>query len=138
MSASLLPDAARETLARWHHAFVETRDKAALASILADDVIFRSPFVWKPYHGKAATMHILGTVITVFEDFRYHRTFTNPTGCVLEFSARVGDRELGGVDLIEFDANGLMVDFTVMIRPGSGLEALAREMGRRLGETKAG
>lgn len=132
MSASLLPAAAQKTLARWHHAFVETRDTAALASILADDVTFRSPFVWKPYHGKAATTHILSTVMTVFEDFRYHRTFTNETGCVLEFSARVGDRELSGVDLIEFDANGLMVDFAVMIRPGSGLEAVAREMAKKL------
>lgn len=138
MSATLLSPAAQATLAHWHHAFVETRDSAALASILADDVTFRSPFVFKPYRGKAATMHILSTVINVFEDFRYHRTFTNETGCVLEFSARVGDRELFGVDLIEFDTNGLMVDFAVMIRPGSGLEAVAREMGRRLGETKAG
>lgn len=136
MSATLLPAAAQETLARWHHAFVATGDSAALASILSDDVTFRSPFVWKPYRGKAATTHILGTVIHVFEDFRYHRTFTNETGCVLEFSARVGDRELSGVDLIEFDATGLIVDFAVMVRPGTGLEALAREMGRRLGETK--
>jgi hypothetical protein len=69
---------------------------------------------------------------TVFEDFRYIRTFTNPTGCVLEFTARVGDRHLVGVDLIEFDDAGLMKDFMVMIRPGSGLEAVAREMGRKL------
>ena len=132
METSLLSPAAQATLARWHHAFVETRDGAALATILADDVTFRSPFVWKPYRGKAATMHILSTVITVFEDFRYRRTFTNGTGCVLEFSARVGDRELGGVDLIEFDADGRMIDFTVMVRPGSGLEALSREMARKL------
>ena len=74
-------------------------DMGDLGSILAEDIVFRSPFVWKPYSGKATTMHILRIVLTVFEDFRYHRTFTNATGCVLEFSARVGDRQLIGVSI---------------------------------------
>ena len=126
---------AHATLERWHRDFIDANDSRALDGILAETVEFRSPFVWKPYEGKAATTKILSTVATVFEDFRYVRTFTNATGCVLEFSARVGDRQLFGVDLIEFDDEGLMKDFTVMIRPGSGLEAVAREMGKRLGET---
>lgn len=132
LAAPILTDAARETLRRWHEDFVEARDVAALADILAEDVTFRSPFVWKPYRGKATTTHILRTVMNVFEDFRYARTFVNPTGCVLEFSARVGDRELFGVDLIEFDDDGRIIDFAVMIRPGTGLEAVAEEMRKRL------
>jgi 2,4-dienoyl-CoA reductase (NADPH2) len=36
------------------------------------------------------------------------------------------------VDLIQFDAQGLIVDFEVMVRPLSGLQALGEEMGRRL------
>ena len=127
-----LSPAAQKTLARWHDDFVEARNVAALDDILADDVTFRSPFVWKPYEGKVATSHILRTVMTVFEAFRYHRTFANETGCVLEFSARVGDRDLFGVDLIEFDDAGLMKDFVVMIRPGTGLEAVAKAMQRKL------
>lgn len=134
MSASLLSTPAHRTLDAWHR-MVESRDTSALPQILAEDVVFRSPFVWTPYTDKNATLHILRTVLTVFEDFRYHRTFTNPTGCVLEFSARVGEKKLFGVDLIEFDADGRMKDFAVMVRPGSGLQALAEEMGRRLNQT---
>jgi hypothetical protein len=126
-----LSPASQASLDHWHR-MVDARDMASLGAILRDDVVFRSPFVWAPYTGKAALQHIIGTVMTVFEDFRYHRTFTNPTGCVLEFSARVGDRQLVGVDLIEFDAAGLIKDFVVMIRPGSGLEAVARAMAAKL------
>jgi len=51
---------------------------------------------------------------------------------VLEFSARVGDRGLKGIDLIAFDADGLITDFEVMVRPLNGLQALGAEMGARL------
>ncbi len=128
---SRLPANARATLARWHQ-LVAARDASALPSLLADNVVFRSPFVWQPYAGKAETHHLLATVLTVFEDFKYHRTFTSDTGCVLEFSARVGDKSLFGVDLIEFDTAGLIADFVVMIRPHSGLQALSAEMAKRL------
>ncbi|MGH8354209.1 MAG: nuclear transport factor 2 family protein, partial [Pseudomonas sp.] len=70
----------------------------------------------------------------VFEDFRYHRQLVSADGLnlVLEFSARVGERELKGIDMIRFDEDGKIVDFEVMIRPMSGLQALGEEMGRRL------
>ncbi len=43
-----------------------------------------------------------GTVLTVFEDFAYHRQFATSDGAsaVLEFSARVGERKLKGVDVL--------------------------------------
>jgi hypothetical protein len=52
---------------------------------------------------------------------------------ILEFSARVGDKQLKGIDMIRFDEQGKIVDFEVMVRPLSGLQALGEEMGRRLG-----
>lgn len=77
---------------------------------------------------------ILNTVIKVFEDFAYHRQLVAADGLnvVLEFSARVGDRQLKGIDMIRFDEAGRIIDFEVMIRPLSGLQALGEEMGRRL------
>ena len=50
-----------ETLQRWHE-FVARRDAAILDEILADDVRFHSPFVWKPKEGKQMTRAILLTV----------------------------------------------------------------------------
>jgi hypothetical protein len=70
----------------------------------------------------------------VYEGFVYHRELSSGDGwsVVLEFSAKVGERELKGIDLIRFDADGKIVEFEVMIRPLSGLQALGEEMGRRL------
>ena len=130
-AGSPLRAAARAGLARWH-AMIAALDLSGLSDLLCERVRFRSPFVWKPYEGKDAVHMILDTVVTVFEDFKYVREFHNETGCVLEFTARVGDRSLYGVDLIEFDASGKIIDFEVMIRPANALQALGAEMGKRL------
>ena len=77
---------------------------------------------------------ILNTVFKVFEDFAYHRELVTADGLnvVLEFSAKVSGRELKGIDMVRFDESGKIIDFEVMIRPMSGLQALGEEMGRRL------
>jgi len=120
-----------ETLSRWHE-FVETQNAAILEEILADEVKFHSPFVWKPKDGKAAIIKILTTVATVFEEFRYIREIIDGQNCALEFEARVGELTLRGVDLIQIAENGKIVDFEVMIRPANALQALGTEMGKRL------
>src|SRR5690606_8767671 len=96
--------------------------------------VFRSPMAFNPYPGAQAVNLILSTVIQVFEDFVYHRELVSEDGLsvVLEFSARVGERQLKGIDLIRFDDAGQILDFEVMVRPMSGLQALGEEMGRRL------
>lgn len=122
------------SLARWH-TMIACRDFAGLMDITRPDVIFRSPAMHKPYHTAPVLNLILSTVMGVFEDFTYHRQFASEDGLsvVLEFSARVGDRELKGIDMIRFDTEGRIAEFEVMIRPLSGLQALAAEMGARIG-----
>ncbi len=109
-------------------------DLSRLPELLHPQAVFRSPMAFTPYESAAAVNLILNTVVRVFEDFAYHRELasTDGTDVVLEFSARVGDRQLKGIDMIRFDETGLITDFEVMIRPMSGLQALGEEMGRRL------
>jgi hypothetical protein len=104
---------------------------AALATI-ADDVEFRSPAVYKPYHGKEQVGGILRLVATVFENFRYTSEWRDGHTTILFFEASVGDRDLQGIDILEENANGLIERFTVMIRPLSGLQAVAATMAARL------
>lgn len=118
-------------LAHWH-AMIETGDSRALPELLAEDVVFRSPFAFTPYHGRRAVAGLLQTVIQVFGDFRYHREFVAGDSAALEFSATVGDLSLKGIDLIRLDADGRIVEFEVMIRPANALLALGEEMGKRL------
>ena len=51
---------------------------------------------------------------------------------MLEFSARVGDKDLKGIDMIRFDEAGRMVEFEVMVRTATALQALGAEMARRM------
>ena len=106
-----------------------------LASIVHPDAVFRSPMAHSPYKSAAALTLVLGTVIQVFEDFVYHRELVTDDGqsVVLEFSARIGDRQVKGIDLIRFDEAGKIVELEVMVRPLSGLQALGAEMAKRLG-----
>ena len=118
------------------HAFraaVEAGDTDAIEALLAEDVVFTSPAVFKPYTGKAITAAILRAVSEVFEDFRYEQELAGPGGRdhALVFSARVGERELSGCDFIHVDEDGLIDRLTVMVRPLSGAHALAEAMGAR-------
>lgn len=118
-------------LAKWHK-FVSEKDTQALAEALADDVLFRSPVLWRPKEGKATAMLYLSSAVRVLEDFTYHRQFVDDSAVVLEFSARVGQLSVKGVDIIQFNAQGQIVDFEVMVRPANGLQALAVAMAQRL------
>jgi hypothetical protein len=124
---------AAESLAKWHD-MVARQDMSALGEIVHPEATFRSPMAFKPYHSAQAVTLIISTVMTVFEDFAYHRPLVSEDGLsvVLEFSARVGDKNLKGIDLIAFDADGKIIDFEVMVRPLNGLQALGEQMGARL------
>ncbi|MEU0165165.1 nuclear transport factor 2 family protein [Streptomyces iakyrus] len=112
---------------------VEKLDLDAAEALLAPDVVFTSPVVFKPYAGKAITAAILRAVSEVFQDFRYVREINDVNGRdhALVFTARVGDREINGCDFIHVGEDGLIDEFTVMARPLSGAQALAAAMGEQ-------
>lgn len=123
----------KSAIQKWHH-MLESRDMSILNELLADEVVFRSPVAYHPYEGKQVVNFILTNVIQIFENFTYHREFytENEQSVVLEFSANVGEKRLKGIDMIGFNEDGKIIDFEVMIRPKSGLEALAAQMGQRM------
>lgn len=128
-----LSPAAQKSLAKWHD-MAAHRDLRELTEIVAQGAIFRSPMAYPVYPGRDLVCLVLRTAMNVFEDFAYHREFeSGPGDVVLEFSARVGDKQLKGVDLIHFDENGLITEFEVMVRPANALMALGQAMGARIG-----
>ena len=129
---------AEQTLRQWHE-MVAARDLSRVASLCAPQVVFRSPVAFAPYQGAEPVAAFLQQAMRVLGDFRYHRSFSDGhRSVVLEFSARVGDKELKGIDMIRFDEAGRIEDFEVMVRPASGLQALGAEMARRMGPILAG
>jgi hypothetical protein len=113
-------------------AAVESWDRDALSEALSPEVVFRSPAVFRSYDGRETTLVVLEAVSNVFEDFRYLARFEGDEAEVLHFAARVGDRELDGIDMLRFDGDGRVRELTVMVRPLSGLTALVEAMGREL------
>jgi hypothetical protein len=112
---------------------IEAGDDDAAVAMLADDVEFRSPAVYKPYRGKEQVEAILRLVATVFENFRYTNEWRDGRTTILFFEANVGDRDLQGIDILEENEDGKIAALTVMIRPLSGLQAVSATMAARLG-----
>ena len=116
---------------------IEARDLDAAVALLREDVVFHSPVVFKPYHGREAMRLILEAVMAVFEDFRYVREIgaEDARDHALVFEARVGDKQVEGCDFIQLDEDGAIGAFTVMVRPMSGAVALAEAMKAQLSST---
>lgn len=113
-------------------AAAEAGDHSAMVQALAPDVVFRSPIVFKPYEGRDAVGTILAAVAQVFDSFRYVDQLEGEGTAALIFEAKVGDRQLDGLDHLRFDENGLVSELTVMVRPLSAALALAEQMRERL------
>lgn len=111
-------------------AAIEARDVDAAIALLADDVQFRSPIGFGPYQGRDSVADLLRGVAQVFEDFRYSREIGAAGGRdhALVFSARVGNKQVEGCDLIHCHEDGSIAELVVMVRPLSGALALAEAM----------
>jgi hypothetical protein len=113
-------------------AAAESKDFSAVEELFSEDVTFRSPVVFKPYEGREALGMLLGAVAQVFEDFRYVDHVETGDAAVLVFEAKVGDRQLNGVDILHFADDEKIDDMMVMVRPMSGMHALAEAMQEKL------
>lgn len=118
---------------------VEAGDFEGTRHVLHDDVVFRSPVAFKPYAGKPIVAAILRGVGRVFTDFRYVRELEDADGqgSALIFETMVGDVSLHGMDLLRFDENRLITEFTVMVRPLSAAQALAAAMAEQFPQIQA-
>lgn len=119
---------------------VEKKDVPGIIDTLSPDVIFHSPVMPKPYHGRAAVAPLLAALAEVFEDFTYTAEFDGrgigPEAGVprsaLQFTARVDGKSITGMDVLTTGEDGLISEVTVLVRPVTAAHALARLVGRRL------
>ncbi len=121
-----------EPVAAWH-AIAESRDPAGLASLLADEVVFRSPAVHTPQEGKELTTAYLSAAVVVLgPTLVYHRQWYAERNAVLEFEAELDGLTVHGIDMMQWNDDGKLVEFTVMVRPFKGLEKLIELMAAEL------
>ncbi len=119
-------------LRAWH-AVAQSRDPALLADLLADDVEFRSPAVFRPQQGKAVTtLYLTGALVVLGPSLRYVHEWHDDSSAVLEFEAELEGVYVQGVDMLRWNGDGKLTSFTVMVRPMRGLEKLIELMSRQL------
>ncbi len=117
-------------------AAIEAWDFDRVPDVLAPDVVFYSPVVFKAYEGRDVVAVILRAVSQVFTEFRYESEMASEDGRnhALVFRAQVGDREVEGCDFLTTGDDGLVTQLTVMVRPLSAAHALRDAMAAKLAE----
>jgi hypothetical protein len=115
-------------------AAVESGDIDAAEELFAQDIVFHSPATFHPFVGRETVIALLRIVAETFEDFRYTDELEADGAQALIFRAGIGGREIEGLDLIRYDDDGLIADFTVMLRPLSGLVPFAQAMGEKVAQ----
>ena len=112
---------------------VEDGDTGQLPELFREDAVFRSPVVFKPYEGRDQVLKVLGAaerVLGVGGSFRYVHQLEDPDDrvAILEFATEVDGKQVEGIDKLTFDADGLITEFKVMLRPASALQAVGQRM----------
>jgi hypothetical protein len=118
------------------HAFrvaAEQKDLEAMTATLREDVVLHSPILFRGFEGREVVLGVLTHVAETLEDFRYTDELAAGDTVALRFKARVGDRELEGIDFLELDRDGLVAELTVFMRPLSAINAFNEQMAARLG-----
>ena len=126
-------------IATWHR-LVKANDASGLDSLLADDVVFISPVVHTPQHGKAIAKAYLSAAFHVFfnSSFRYVREILGDYDAMLEFETEVDGVLVNGVDIIKWNANGQITEFKVMVRPLKAITVIHERMGAMLAAAQRG
>ncbi|MDH5859054.1 nuclear transport factor 2 family protein [Lampropedia aestuarii] len=122
-----------DPIAQWHE-IVRNRDADQLRALLHTDVVFQSPAMHTPQVGVAKTQQYLLAALAVLgpAQFRYEREWRGAQSAVLEFTAQIDGIAINGVDLIDWDTDGRITRFTVMVRPLKALQTLVAHMGAQL------
>lgn len=110
----------------------EAKDLDGAKMTLREDVVLHSPILFRGFEGREVVLAVLTHVAATLEDFRYVDELAENDTVVLRFKARVGDRELEGIDFLELDEDGLVKELTVFLRPMSALTAFNERMAARL------
>jgi hypothetical protein len=120
-------------IAAWHE-LIASADPTGLDQLLADDVVFHSPVLYKPQQGKALTSMYLHAAFQVLinSSFHYVREVVGQSDAVMEFVVMIDDIEINGVDMISWDETGRITDFKVMLRPMKAIEMIRQKMAAML------
>ncbi|MFL2708055.1 MAG: nuclear transport factor 2 family protein [Gammaproteobacteria bacterium] len=120
---------AKDLIHKWHEV-INSDDMNALDNIIAEEAVFSSPVVFTPMEGKEITMMYLHAAGQSFnmEKFRYTKEIHDGMNSVLEFETYIDDISVNGIDMIEWNQDGMISNFKVMIRPFKAVQKVQEKM----------
>ena len=120
---------AKNLIDKWHEV-IGSDDPKLLDNIISDDAVFSSPVVFTPMEGKNITMMYLHAAGQSFnmEKFKYTKEIHDGMNSVLEFETYIDDISVNGVDIIEWNEDGKICNFKVMIRPFKAVQKVQEKM----------
>ena len=120
---------AKDLIQKWHEV-LKNDNQGLLENLIADDAVFSSPVVFTPMEGKEITMMYLSAAGQSFnmEKFQYTKEIHDGMNSVLEFETYIDDISVNGVDIIEWNEEGKIVNFKVMIRPFKAVQKVQQKM----------
>jgi len=126
---TLKMNTAKDLIQKWHEV-LKNDDQGLLENLIADDAVFSSPVVFTPMEGKEITMMYLSAAGQSFnmEKFKYTKEIHDGMNSVLEFETYIDDISVNGVDIIEWNEEGKIVNFKVMIRPFKAVQKVQQKM----------
>jgi SnoaL-like protein len=114
----------------------ESKDLELLQETLCEDVVLHSPVLFRGFEGRDTVAAVLTHVAATLEGLTYTDELADGRTVALRFKAKVGDKELEGIDFLELDEDGNVAELTVFMRPFSALTAFNEEMVTRLGASE--
>ena len=129
---------AQDGLKRWHAVIASGSDPVALAAIIREDAVFHSPVVHTPQRGRALVVAYLAAAGQTLGNasFRYVSELVDGENALLEFETEMDGIHVNGIDLIRFDADGMIADFKVMVRPLKAVNKVWEQMAAQLERAK--
>ncbi len=113
----------------------EAKDLEQMTETLCEDVVLHSPILFRGFEGREVVSAVLTHVAATLEDLTYTDELAEGDTVALRFKAKVGDRELEGIDFLELDEEGKVAELTVFMRPLSAITAFNERMTERLAAT---
>jgi hypothetical protein len=114
----------------------ESKDLDLLSETLREDVVLHSPVLFRGFEGRDTVTAVLTHVAATLEELTYTDELTEGDTVCLRFKAKVGERELEGIDFLELDEDGRVRELTVFMRPFSALTTFNERMAARLGASE--
>ena len=142
------PDPIHSCIERWH-AHMRRALPGGLDALLHEDCVFLSPIVFTPQVGRDVTKLYLSAAGNTFggddgdllgDDvadsgaapssgaFGYTKEILQGNHAMLEFETKVKGKHVNGVDIITCDADSMITEFRVMIRPLQAVNLIHQQM----------